>query len=182
MRKTLLLILPLTLVVSVAQAAEPECGRPSEIKGSLSRPADDAAHGMAIGRSAATCGYDWSAANVLEREVARRPTPLARFNLAAVYAKTGREAAAADLYRSVQKDGRRFWVVLDSAPGDPVQTRVNLAQEAAERAAELTAPPRLGALSTGALSVEAAATEVSTLEGAPAARISDAEALQRDGL
>lgn len=192
MRKALLLaVLPLALCAGAAAAAEPGCDKTTEITGLLGKPTEDAAAEAVVGRTAAACGRIWSAANLLERENARRSTPLARFNLAAAYARTGREAAAAALYRSVAQDGQRFWVILDPIYGtNERQTRVNLALEARDRAAELEAGLAAGGqLSTAAvLPAGAAGVDASAVVGGvpspttPPARISDAEALQRDGL
>ncbi|HTI65990.1 MAG TPA: hypothetical protein VL460_00435 [Caulobacteraceae bacterium] len=141
-------------------------------------------------RSASAWGLDWSAANLLEKAVAERPTPQARFNLAATYARTGRYEAAAALYRGLVVDGRFTQGALDPSyitPGLPSRG-FNLAVESAERLALLESiMGKTGAGETSTASPTSppapfaaaeAGVNAAAVEGV--ARISDEQAIERD--
>lgn len=133
MRHSSLVLTAAAALVAGSATAQDACGRPSEIAGALTSPT--ARTGVLVGRSAAVCGQNWAAANIFETAVQERPTVIARFNLAAVYASTERYAAASELYRTVVDDGQFTTMVLD-VPADRPQQRVvqvNAADEAARR-------------------------------------------------
>jgi len=137
-----------------------------------------------IGRFAFVSGAVWTAANVFENENAERASPVARFNLAAAYAATGRTTAAVDLYRSAARDGEFTTITLDSAIGSARRpTRVNVADEASRRAdalelasgtIETAAIDDTGSLD-GVVDPEAEAAEI-----VASAHLPDAAAVGRD--
>lgn len=94
-----------------------------------------------VARTAAACSYNFSATRLFERLNTRRSTPIARFNLATVYARTGRIAEARALYQSAADDGAFQWVTLDPKYDSPEsrQFKVNVADEARRRIANLDA-------------------------------------------
>jgi len=156
-----------------------------EAPGGLSAPATVAiTDEPVIGRFAFVSGAVWTAANVFENENAERASPVARFNLAAAYAATGRTPAAVDLYRSAARDGEFTTITLDSAIGSARRpTRVNVADEASRRAdalelasgaIETAAIDDTGALE-GVLDPEAEAAEI-----VASAHLPDAAAVGRD--
>ncbi|CAN5335481.1 hypothetical protein BH09PSE1_BH09PSE1_08070 [soil metagenome] len=171
----------------VAPAATPvsplpaDCAGPSETITALQSVTTNGDNDLS-GRSAALCGYTWSAANLLERSVKVRASPGARFNLAAAYVNTGRYDAAIDLYRSAAADGQFSSLTLDRVDaGQRRWTRVNVADEANRRLETLSLIPTL-ATPAPVVSVntpEGAATVMATID---AVHIPDDQALYRDSL
>ncbi len=146
-------------------------------------------------RTAAACGYDWSAANLMERQTLRRPSVQARFNLAATYTKTGRYEEAATLYRSVAQDGQYTYLVTDPdfANPDARSHRVNAASESWRRLTELNRIIRVRSASTASAAsatgsavdvsaTVAAETPAAVVDAVQAGHISDAQALTRDAV
>jgi tetratricopeptide (TPR) repeat protein len=87
------------------------------------------------GETASAWGDNWTAANLFERAEAKHDSPLNRFNLAAVYQKTGRTREAVRLYDSVAVDGGNTWAytVPDFDDHNTRVRRFNLAIEATDR-------------------------------------------------
>ncbi|MDB5416910.1 MAG: hypothetical protein JWP50_329 [Phenylobacterium sp.] len=148
-------------------------------------------HPMAIqetGTEAYAWGDKWTAANLFERSVDKDNSVVARFNLAETYAETGRLAEAAALYQVLSRDGRYMWSVtnVDYHHRGARLVRFNIADESALRLAALQRQMTF-ASNTGATALSATelGTPTAALVGGPAPilehRISDAEALQRDG-
>lgn len=134
------------------------------------------------GRSASLCGYAWSAANLLERAFTERPTPAARFNLAAAYANTARRDAAITLYRSAAADGEFTRLVLDKTEPDGRSiVRVNIADEARARLRTLGMVPTL-TVAEPMVSLGNADGRANVAAAIAAAHVTDAEAMSRDGL
>jgi tetratricopeptide (TPR) repeat protein len=134
------------------------------------------------GRSAALCGYSWSAANLLERTLRERPSPAARFNLAAAYVNTGRFDVAADLYRSAAADGEFSTLVLDRVDSSQQRyTRVNVTDEANRRLRALALRPTL-AKPAPVISLKTTEGYAAIMAAIASVHIDDSEALYLDDL
>lgn len=99
------------------------------------------------GRTSMAHGDAWTATRLFKRAAEANNTPLNRFNLAAGYQNTGRLKQAAELYRTVEHDGKYVWVVGNNDLNDPTKalTRFNLAEESGRRLlviADLLAAPK----------------------------------------
>lgn len=142
-----------------------------------------------VGLTAVTYGDRWTGANLLEQAVDAEPGSVsARFNLAAVYQKTGRLPEAATLYRSLLTDGQFTTAVTRRDPehANLAPRRFNIADESARRLADIGRQLTYAQAANGRAS---AATEagvpVAAIVGGAAltrGRISDEEALRRDGI
>jgi hypothetical protein len=151
-------------------------------------PAEQPTTVAKVGAEAAAWGDRWTAANLFERASDRENSVRMRFDLATTYQQTGRIADAEALYAGLIRDGR----YVDAAEDVNYRNRgarifrVNIAEESARRLADLQAGNTTFAANTGAGA--AAAGEFGTptaaiVGGTPVVehRISDAEALRRDG-
>lgn len=147
-------------------------------------------HPMALqetGTEAVAYGDKWTAANLFERSVDKDNSVVARFNLASSYADTGRTAEAAALYATLVRDGQFMWGVsgVDYRNRGARLVRFNIADESALRLAALQRRMAYAANTGGAVSATELGVPTAAIVGAPAPiiehRISDAEALQRDG-
>lgn len=139
-----------------------------------------------VGLTAVTYGDRWTGTNLLEQAVDGHSNVSGRFNLATGYVQTGRLAEAAALYRGLVNDGQYTWAISRRDPANPniVARRFNIAEESARRLADLDRRMAYSAPG-GAFSATEAGTPVAAIVGgrAPAAgRISDDEALRRDGI
>ncbi|MET0272736.1 MAG: hypothetical protein ABW360_07070 [Phenylobacterium sp.] len=126
-------------------------------------------------RDVAFYGDKWTAANLYEQAVDSRSTVRNRYALARSYQSTGRRAEAAALYRGVIADGQYTRLSRDSMK--------TYAQLASVRLAAIDPGYRMTLSEPGAiLSAGQLGTPVSATVGAPSlGRISDQEALRRDG-
>ncbi len=176
-----------------ATSCEPSGLQGREVVAAISEPRSSAfGRDQNVGRSAAACGHNFSAVNLLERANAERPTVLARFNLATLYERTGRIAEARTLYLSAAADGETTFAILDTDPRAPQarQYRINLANEAIRRVNALRSPDFVDGTSvaTSALPSSAAAASAlgvdtaATADGPLGPTRSGAEALTLDGL
>lgn len=142
----------------------------------------------AVARHSAAWGDKWTAANLYERAVDRENTVTGRFNLAQTYEATGRTAEAAELYRTLIRDGQFVWALsgVDYRNRDARIARFNVADESARRLAALSSRTAYAAATPGAAAAAAEfGTEVSAVVGGervPTRRISDAEAQRLDSL
>jgi hypothetical protein len=130
-------------------------------------------------RTASVWGLDWSAVNLMEKAVAKRASPLSRFNLAATYARVGRNQAAIALYRQLLVDGQYTQARLDRSElvnRREVLRNVNLADESARRLAVLERPARRSAATP--FTATEAGVNAAAIEGV--ARVSDEQAIALD--
>lgn len=192
MRSTFILFCVAGALAAGSVQAQEKCDRPAETIRAVQSPVDQLRGGEVLGRTAATCGNRWSAANLFEKANSKRPTVTSRFNLAAAYFNLGRYEEAAELYRSTAVDGQYTDVVLDPVFGGSfIRPRtVNIADESNRRLARVSA--RLATRADAAQPFTAAQAGVNASERQPSAQagrsvspagaVSDAEALARDGL
>lgn len=142
-----------------------------------------------VGLTAVTYGDRWTGANLLEQAVDGHPSSVsARFNLATGYQKTNRLPEAAAIYRTLISDGQYTTAVSRRDPEHAhlPPRRFNIADESARRLADIERRTTYAAAPNGgAFAAADAGTPVAAIVGAPGparGRISDAEALRRDGI
>jgi hypothetical protein len=131
-----------------------------------------------------TSGDRWTGANMLEKAVDGYGDVSSRFNLATAYMQTGRYAQAGELYRGLVNDGQFVWATTRRDVRNQLPPRrFNIADESARRLALIEGRTTY-ASADGAVAATAFGTNVAAVVGAPATqgRISDAEALRRDGI
>ncbi|HEY8573137.1 hypothetical protein [Phenylobacterium sp.] len=131
-----------------------------------------------------TSGDRWTGANMLEKAVDGYGDISSRFNLATAYMQTGRYAEAANLYRGLTNDGQFVWATTRRDVRNQLPPRrFNIADESARRLALIEGRTTFASAS-GAVAAGAFGTPVAAVVGVPATsgRISDAEALRRDGI
>ena len=136
------------------------------------------------GQASMAWGDRWTAANLFERSVEKRPEALNHFNLASAYERTGRLSEAAASYQVVAEIGKYQWAYAsrDYANRDRAVRRFNLADEAALRLARLQRPVVYAELaSAGAASATEAGVQASaTVGGASDRSVSDQRAIELD--
>lgn len=125
-------------------------------------------------------GDRWTATNLYEHAENSGDRLYRRFNLAQGYEATGRLREAADLYRSLAADGEFRAALTRDETGRMI--RVNMADEAARRAAAIEA--RLTYASTDGVvaAADVGAPVLATVGAAPPTYITDEEALRRDAV
>lgn len=177
------------LLATACATADRQMARSEAVSLLNDQPTEVASHANeVVGLTAITHGDRWTGANLLEQAVDAAPSSVsARFNLATGYLKTGRLAEAATLYRGLVNDGQYTWAVSRRDPEHPNITarRFNIAEESARRLADIDRRLTYANASSGAFAATEAGTPVAAIVGAtPRAtgRISDAEALRRDGI
>ncbi|THD77658.1 MAG: hypothetical protein E7812_12925 [Phenylobacterium sp.] len=138
------------------------------------------------GAEANAFGDKWAAANLFERSTDRDKSVRVRFDLATLYAQTGRTAEARDIYASLVRDGEYTEGVqsVDYQNRGARLMRFNISEESARRLTLMDRGVTFAANSTGgAVAAGEFGTPTSAIVGgAPVVehRISDAEALRRD--
>ena len=140
------------------------------------------------GAEAYAWGDKWTAANLFERSADKSKSARVQFDLATTYARTGRTAEARDIYAKLIRDGEYTEGTQDvnyENRGARL-VRFNIAEESARRLALMDRGVTTFAANTG--TGAAAAGEFGTptaaiVGGTPVVehRISDAEAMRRDG-
>jgi hypothetical protein len=193
MRIQVYLLSAAVALIGGAASAKQSCNS-ADTAAALPGPTAAAESAGAKGRTAAACGQNWSAANLLERETARHPSVQARFNLAAAYTRTDRLEEAAKLYGTVARDGQFTFMVTDPDFSNPNARgfRFNAADEARRRRVEIQRiiTARSAFASTSPASASEAAVDVSATVGSETssavmnviqdAHISDSQALAHD--
>lgn len=172
------------------ERAQATCVNPAETVTALQSAESELQGEETLGRSAMVCGNRWSAANLLEKANARRPTATTQFNLAAAYVSTGRYEAATELFKQASANGANTNIILDPVHGDssPRRRWVNVRDEADRRIAALALMTAGQTTASQPFTAEQAAVNASERTGAPvrtapaSERLSDEEALARDGL
>lgn len=140
------------------------------------------------GAEANAFGDKWTAANLFERSVDRDKSVRVRFDLATLYARTGRTADAREIYAKLIRDGEYTEGTQDvnyENRGARL-VRFNIAEESARRLALMDRGVMTFAANTnsgGAVAAGEFGTPTAAIVGgAPVVehRISDAEAMRRD--
>ena len=133
-------------------------------------------------------GQNWMATNVFKRLVAKKNSPLNRFNLATGYQRTGRFEQARSIYRDLVAEGQTTNAY--STPAQDAPARVfNVAEEAASRLlyfdwlkSENTRQAMAKTSRQGAFSADAAGVQASvTVGGSTYGDVSDEAATALDG-
>ena len=103
------------------------------LSGQAGRGISDAS--ASIGVSSASWRDKWTATKLFEQAVAGGATVESRFNLATGYEQTGREAAAAEIYRDLKHDGQFTWLTTAPDNFSPLQRQhvFNVADESTRR-------------------------------------------------
>jgi hypothetical protein len=125
-------------------------------------------------------GDDWAGTNAFKKIVAKKGSPVDRFNLATGYQRTGRLTQAKALYTDLLVDGRTTMISAIPVGGLGART-FNVADEAASRLLYIQWLQTGGAAKlSGVTSAEQLGVPAASVEGGPRGEVTDVQAVALD--